>query len=111
MVYSGGGVWQRRCLQLGPLTLRFNRQPFLKIDMRHGAYWYGKIYLQHDINLSLNLTGGIGLFKIDMEIAQTLQQGILPFQKIDMQYWGPPVKGPLSACRGYAPLGRDALNI
>ena len=36
--------------------------PFLKIDMRHGAYQHGKKYNQHDIGLSLNSTCDIRPF-------------------------------------------------
>ena len=50
---------------LGPLTPKFNRAtwPFLKIDMRHGAYRQEGNYRRHDICYFLKSTCGIGPFK------------------------------------------------
>ena len=38
--------------------------------MRHEAYRHEKKYKCHDMGLSLNSTGDIWLFQIDMEIAK-----------------------------------------
>ena len=64
--------------------------------MGQGAYRHEKKYYRHDMGLSLNSTGDILLFKIDIEISKMTTGDIVInyFLKIDMPYWGPPSRDP-----------------
>ena len=66
-------TWQQWPLlvRLRPLTLKFDKvtQPFLKVNMRHGAYQHEKKYNRQDADLSSNLKRGS---KIDMEISEIM---------------------------------------
>ena len=83
-----------QCFPMGLLTLTFDRAtlPFLNIDMQHKAYGRTILVTRHGLFLKCKMR-----YKIISKLSWNLQkqrQGKLPFLKVDIQHWGPPVKGP-----------------
>ena len=93
---------------MGPLTNKFDRatQPFLKIDMRHGAYRHEKKYYQHYMDLSLNSTADIRLFKNRHGNCNNYDKGHYHLLKSTCNI-GDPRQGPHSMIHG---LGQQSVN-